>query len=136
MTKNQLFRSTPPRSLCLEVIQCFGLTGFEDSRNFSRKDLINFNSIEKLNKLKPRLFDYYLPCKARTYLSDLNTKSVITLLRQLVRLYGFSISSREKYIKGDKFIIYQLIPSERTDYNPIRIDNDFRDSQNNIVIFD
>ena len=52
MTKNQLFRSTPPRSLCLEVIQCFGLTGFEDSRNFSRKDLINFNSIEKLNKLK------------------------------------------------------------------------------------
>lgn len=136
MTKNQLFRSTPPRSLCLEVIQCFGLTGFEDSRNFSRKDLINFNSIEKLNKLKSRLFDYYLPCKARTYLSDLNTKSVITLLRQLVRLYGFSISSREKYIKGDKFIIYQLIPSERTDYNPIRIDNDFKDSQNNIVIFD
>lgn len=136
MTKNQLFRSTPPRSLCLEVIQCFGLTGFEDSRNFSRKDLINFNSIEKLNKLKPQLFDYYLPCKARTYLSDLNTKSVITLLRQLVRLYGFSISSREKYIKGDKFIIYQLIPSERTDYNPIKIDNDFRDSHNNIVIFD
>ena len=136
MTKNQLFRSTPPRSLCLEVVQCFGLTGFDDSRNFSRKDLLNFDTIKKLNKLKSKLLDYYLPCKARTYLTELNTKNVITLLRQLVRLYGFSISSREKYIKGDKFIIYQLIPSERTDYNPIKIDNNFGDSQNNIVIFD
>lgn len=136
MTKNQLFRSTPPRSLCLEVVQCFGLTGFDDSRNFSRKDLLNFDTIKKLNKLKSKLLDYYLPCKARTYLTELNTKNVITLLRQLVRLYGFSISSREKYIKGDKFIIYQLIPSERTDYNPIKIDNNFEDSQNNIVIFD
>ena len=136
MTKNQLFRSIPPRSLCIEVVQCFGLTGFDDSRNFSRKDLINVNCIENLNKLKVKLLDYYLPCKARSYLTELNTKNSITLLRQIVRLYGFSISSREKYIKGDKFIIYQLIPSERTDYNPIKIDNNFKDTQNNIVIFD
>ena len=136
MTKNQLFRSIPPRSLCLEVINAFGLEGFEDSRNFSRQDLVKVNCVEKLNSLKSKLADYYLPCKSRTYLNDLNTKNVITLLRQLVRLFGFSVSSREKYIKGDKFIIYQLVPSERTDYNPIKINNNFDQSDNNIVIFD
>ena len=136
MTKNQLFRSIPPRSLCLEVIHAFGLEGFEDSRNFSRQDLVKVNCVEKLNNLKIKLADYYLPCKSRTYLTDLNTKNVITLLRQLVRLFGFSVSSREKYIKGDKFIIYQLVPSERTDYNPIKINNDFNSNDNNVVTFD
>ena len=136
MTKNQLFRSIPPRSLCLEVVQSFGLDGFEDSRNFSRKDLIKVNCIEKLNNMKQKLCDYYLPCKARTYLTDLNPKNVITLLRQIVRLFGFTVSSREKYIKGDKFIIYQLIPTERTDYNPVKIDNNFDKNDNNIVTFD
>lgn len=136
MTKNQLFRTIPPRSLCLEVVKSFGLDGFEDSRNFSRKDLIKVNCIEKLNSLREKLSDYYLPCKARTYLNGLNSKNVITLLRQIVRLFGFSVSSREKYIKGDKFIIYQLIPTERTDYNPIKIDNNFDKNKNNVVTFD
>ena len=94
------------------------------------------NCVEKLNSLKSKLADYYLPCKSRTYLTDLNTKNVITLLRQLVRLFGFSVSSREKYIKGDKFIIYQLVPSERIDYNPIKISNDFNSNDNNVVTFD
>ena len=65
------------------------------------------------------LEEYYLPCKARTYLNDINEKNIITILRQLIRIYGYSIVSREKYIKGNKFIIYQLISQDDRDYKPL-----------------
>lgn len=136
MTKNQLFKSIPPRSICIQVLNSFGLSGFEDTHNFSRSDLEAVECVRKMSILKNILIEYYLPCKARTYLNDLNTKNVITILRQLVRLYGFSISSREKYIKGDKFIIYQLIPSENRKYHPITISNSYNNGLDCFVTFD
>ena len=78
------------------------------------------DTINKMYKIKPILEQYYIPCKARTYLNDINSKNIITILRQVVRLYGYSVISREKYIKGDKFIIYQLISIDDRDYKPIR----------------
>ena len=75
------------------------------------------------NKIKPLLVDYYLPCKSRTYLNDLTPKNVITVLRQIVRLYDYNVISKEKYIKGDKFIIYQLVPNVDKKYRPITIEN-------------
>ena len=48
-----------------------------------------------------------------------NEKNIITILRQLIRVYGYSIISREKYIKGNKFIIYQIISTDDRDYKPL-----------------
>ena len=76
---------------------------------------------------------HYLPCKARTYLNDLNSKNAITIMRQLCRLYGYSVQSREKYVKGDKFIIYQIIPSDNQRYQPLTIQ---QDAQSCVVRFD
>ena len=78
---------------------------------------------DKIIELKPELEKCYLPCKSRTYLNDLNNKNVITILRQIVRPHGYLVYSREKYIRGDKFIIYQLISSEQRYYRPMAIDN-------------
>ncbi len=136
MPKNQLFKSIPPRTVCIEVLNAFGLSGFDDTHNFSRSDLEAVDCVNKMSILKNILTEYYLPCKARTYLNDLNTKNVITILRQLVRLYGFSISSREKYIKGDKFIIYQLIPAESRKYQPVSISNIYDQGIDCLVNFD
>ena len=55
------------------------------------------------------MIDYYIPCKARTYLNDLNEKNIITILKQFIKTKGYTIISREKYSNKKKFIIYQLI---------------------------
>ena len=121
MVNNQLFRKTPPREICLKILNAFGLKDFTDTRNFSRKDLEVIKCLDQINEFKDELQEYYIPCKSRTYLNELNTKNVITILRQIVRLHNYSVVSREKYIKGDKFMIYQLVPSETRNYQPVTI---------------
>ncbi len=132
MPKNQLFRQIPPNDLCERILHAFGLSSFSDSTYFSRKDLDTINCVELMTELKHELIKYYLPCKARTYLNDLNSKNVITILRQIAKLYGFSVQSREKYIKGDKFIIYQIVPCESQQYQPITITN--KNSSNSCIV--
>lgn len=118
--KNQLFKKIPPRELLYNILEIFGLNNLDDHRNFTRNDIDKMDTINKMYKIKPILEQYYIPCKARTYLNDINSKNIITILRQVLRLYGYSVISREKYIKGDKFIIYQLISIDDRDYKPIR----------------
>jgi len=137
MTKNQLFRKVPPKNVVIKVLNVFGLEGFDDQRYFSRKDLDSIKCVQNMNlHIKPILADFYLPCKSRTYLNDLTTKNVITILRQIVRLYNYNIISREKYIKGDKFIIYQLTPNEDKRYRQITIENIKENRKACIVSFD
>ena len=135
-SKNQLFKIIPSFELVTEVIKTFGLTDFNDNRNFSRRDLSILGTVDKIIELKPELEKCYLPCKSRTYLNDLNPKNVITVLRQIVRPHGYLVYSREKYIRGDKFIIYQLIPSEQRNYRPMAIENNIDSSKQAIVRFD
>ena len=132
--KNQLFRINPTHEIALEVIKCFGLQDFNDNHNFSRRDLITFDTVNKIIDLKDELEKFYLPCKSRTYLNDLTPKNVITILRQIVKQHGYEVYSREKYIRGDKFIIYQLIPREQRYYRPVNIETN--DNKQCIVRFD
>lgn len=134
MVNNQLFRKTPPREICLKILNAFGLKDFTDTRNFSRKDLEVIKCLDKINEFKDELQEYYIPCKSRTYLNELNTKNVITILRQIVRLHNYSVVSREKYIKGDKFMIYQLVPSETRNYQPVTISTNSDNNGNDYVI--
>ena len=114
--KDQIFRLQPPMELITKLIQTFGLKGVEDKRCFTRKDLILIKTVDNILLLKPELEKYYLPCKARTYLNGLTPKNVITILRQCLRTQNYTVNSREKYIKGDKFIIYNIIPQEQKNY--------------------
>ena len=136
MPKNQLFRQIPPTDLCNKVLAAFGLKGLSDTTYFSRKDLESTNCVEMLTELKAELAEYYLPCKARTYLNDLSCKNAITVLRQVSRLYGYSVQSREKYIKGDKFIIYQLVPCNNQNYQPMTISKFKNEDEMCVVTFD
>ena len=132
--KNQLFKSIPSRDVINKVIAIFGLTSLDDTRNFTRHDIEKLGAVNKMYQLKNILEEYYIPCKARTYLNDLNSKNIITVLRQLVRLFGYSVISREKYIKGDKFIIYQIISSADRNYRPITTFDDPDDQKKECII--
>ena len=131
MKKDQLFKKHPSNELFTKVLESFGLIGLDDKRSFSRKDLKYIKTVDKINELKSKLEEHYLPCKARTYLNGLNEKNVITILRQILKTRNYTISSREKYMKGCKFIIYTLCKLESKKYKPLLETNPHESVKNN-----
>lgn len=121
MPKNQLFRQNPSREVCMMVLESFGIKDFGESVSFSRKDLKALRCVEKMEELKPLLLSYYLPCKARTYLNNLDEKNVITILRQIMRLNGYNVISKEKYMKGVKYIVYSIKSIDRKHRDSISV---------------
>ena len=86
MVKNQLFKTLPTIEMINKVLLCFNIDSLDTGKvTFCRKDIINFNSVSKLNTIKNDLKEFYLPCKARTYLNDLNEKNIVTILRQILK---------------------------------------------------
>ena len=106
--RNQLFRKQLPLDLIMEMASYFGLTNLQDTRWFSRHDLKILKTVTKINACKDKIKEYYYPCKARTYLNDLNEKNVITILRQILRTRNIYITSKEKYDMGMKYYIYSI----------------------------
>lgn len=123
MKKDQLFRKHPSDELFLRILNCFGLSDLDDSRSFSRNDLKILKTVKHIENILPQLIECYLPCKARSYLTRLTEKNVVTVLRQILRTRGYTMLSREKYVKGHKFIIYSLTPINRKEYNPVLANN-------------
>jgi hypothetical protein len=109
--KNQLFtKEYPPFKLIKEIFYKIINKELDDEiyYEFSRKNLLNKNIIEKVNEFVPELKKYYLKCKHKKYLENLNEKKIITLFRQLLKPYDFSIDSVEKYNNGEKFLLYTI----------------------------
>jgi len=119
MKKDQLFKKNPSNDLFNKVLKAFGLSDVDDKRCFSRKDLGYIKTVALINEIKPELEECYLPCKSRTYLNSLTEKNVITILRQILKTRNYTIISREKYMKGCKFIIYNLSKLDQQSYTPL-----------------
>jgi hypothetical protein len=110
MTINQLFKKKPSKEFIKDILILYGLENFEDNKQFTRKDLKNLNLCDNISKISHKFKDYYLPCKYKIYLQNISIKKSITLLRQLLKLYDYNVKSNEKYIKGEKIIVYQILP--------------------------
>lgn len=123
MNKNQLFKEYPSKELALTIVNSFGLHDFDDDRSFTKDDIVRLNTIDKISILKNDLMKCYLPCKQRTYLNDLNTKNVITILRHVCKCYNYCILSTEKHVKKQKLIIYKITKISDKEYKPIYEDN-------------
>jgi|TARA_B110000977_G_scaffold12429_1_gene15844 hypothetical protein len=119
MVKDQLFKKYPTNELYENIINSFGIYDIDNKHTFSRNDLKHLKTVEKINKLKPYLEKCYIPCKGRTYLNNLTEKNVITVLRQILKIRGYHVSSREKYIKGHKYILYKVEKNEEKVYKPL-----------------
>ena len=110
MTINQLFKKKPSKEFIEEILKLYGINDFDDSKQFTRKDLEKLNLCDKLKEVANKFREYYLPCKLKNYLGNISIKKSITLLRQLLKLYFYNVKSNEKYIKGEKIIVYQILP--------------------------
>ena len=110
--KNQLFRHSPDEKITLQILSLFGIKCFEDNHSFTRKNLEDLKTVEKMNELVDSLSMYYIPCKSKNYLTDLNEKKCITILRQFLRNHNYTLFSKEKFMKGDKQLFYQVISKQ------------------------
>ena len=108
MKINQLFVKKVDPDVVLKLLNCFGLQNLDDRKSFTKHDLVLNNVIDKVKDLLTELYPYYLPCKARVYLDNLTLRRVVTILRQVVRLYDHYLVSKEKNINSHKVICYQL----------------------------
>ena len=109
MVKNQLFRILPDSNIITILLKTFGLTSLTDTKFFTKKTMIEMNTIDKLNKIKDDLYQYYLPCKAKVYIENIKLKKSITILRQFLKVHNYTLISKEKYIENEKMSVYRLI---------------------------
>lgn len=111
MKINQLFTKKVDTDVMIQLLNCFGLNDLHDKRFFCKFDMMQLNTVQKVNQLRASLEDFYLPCKAKVYLDtdNMNEKRAITILKQVLRLHGYHLHSKEKNVNNRKIIFYQLL---------------------------
>ena len=113
MPVNQLFRIMPDRSFVISLLNLYGIEDFSDTRYFTKGNLETLNTIEELNKLNEKLENYYIPCKAKTYLEEITIPRSIVILRQFLKCHGYTLFSKEKFIKANKQTIYKIVTIDK-----------------------
>lgn len=108
MKKNQLFRKLPTMDLFERFVKIFGLMDINDCRKFTRDTLIQNQTLEKFDGFREELEEYYIPCKVEKYLKNMNEKKLVTVLRQIAKVYDYNVVSNEKYLNSHKVLQYAL----------------------------
>ena len=104
-----MFKNYPNEEFVINLLNIYGIKDFSDNHYFTKKDLEELNTIDNLNQLKDKLASYYIPCKAKLYVNNIDHKRAITILRQFLKTQNYTLSSKEKYIKGIKYNTYTVV---------------------------
>ena len=105
MTINQLFKSKPTLDFILKILNIVGIKSLENNITF-RKHELKDEVIEEINTIKVEFLEYYIPCKYNNYFNNLDKKKLITILRQMLRVYNFKLVSKDTHFKGEKITTY------------------------------
>lgn len=106
---NQLFRHEPDNNIMSKLLSCFNLKGINDTTEFTKKKLINFNTIDKVTFLIPELIMYYVPCKSIYFLKEINVNRCVTILNHFVKFFKYKIKRRPIIEKTKKILFYSII---------------------------
>ena len=108
--KNQLFRENIEIDFLEKIIkECFNIELNNSTYySFSKKTIVSRNILDIINNNMDKLKKYYIKCKHKIYLENLNEKKIITLLRQLLRMHDFELKAKEKYENGKKYLLYTI----------------------------
>ena len=109
MVKNQLFRVLPDIDIINILLESVGLSSLDDTNFFTKETINELKTIEKFNEIKDKLDSYYLPCKSKVYLTVINDKKCITIIRQFIKVHNYTLISKERYINRKKLCVYRLI---------------------------
>lgn len=116
----QLFCDIPSEYFLTTLLNCYNITSLSDNHEFNKGDLIEYNTVDKLIDIIPELILYYLPCKAKIYLNDINEKRAITILSQFLKLYDYKLMREEKIINKKKVIFYRVIKQDENKFHIFR----------------
>ncbi len=125
----QLFCDIPSEQFLIQLLKCYGVQNLDDFHEFNKGDLVELNTVDKLNELIPELILYYLPCKAKIYLNDITEKRAITILAQFLKLFDYKLLREEKIINKKKIIFYRI---QKIEDSKLHI---FRNSKSYEIIF-
>ncbi len=100
MPINQIFKQQVPKNLILDVLSKLNVTNFTDNTGFTYK-MIDDNLEDIMVSLKI-IEPYYIPCKCKIYFTNTHSKKIITILRQLLKLYNYTLITKEKYCRLTK----------------------------------
>ena len=109
MSKNQLFKIIPDSNILQELLEIFNLEGLEDTTFFTKQSLKDSNAVENMEQLSTKLQTYYIPCKSRIYLENIDENKCITILRQFLKTQDYTLVTKDRSFKGTKMKIYRLI---------------------------
>jgi len=132
--KNQNFKNIPDIKIINILLDTFGLKDLNDDRSFTKEHMKEINTVHKIKELIPKLSEYYLPCKCKIYLHNINEKKAITILRQFIRSFNYKVISFEKSVKGKKIMIYRLMYENKDLLYPK--ENDTIKNRKYIISFD
>ena len=131
MSVNQLFKINPDHFILDKLLDAFSLKNITDSRFFTKENMKNNNTTQKIIELVPDLTKYYLPCKAKIYLINITEKKTITILRQFLKFFQYKCIGIEKSLNGKKQMTYRLIK-----FDKIQLDTQEKNKKKFIINFD
>lgn len=111
MPVNQIFNRIIPENLLLKLLNGINISDLKDLNTFTYKK-IEENKVF-LKKILQKVKLYYIPCKRRVYFPKVFTsKKFVTILRQILKLYDYTLLSKERYLPETKkkYIQYSLKP--------------------------
>ena len=104
---NQLFKRKLTDKELKIILNCFNIKSLDEDITFGFIDLTYNKCVEKLYEISDLLMDLYLPCKY-FYITNLNNKKAITLLRQICKLYDHKIIQQFIVINKIKIIKFKI----------------------------
>lgn len=117
MVLNQLFNEKPSLELVNKLVSKFGLKNIDDNTEFTTLDMDRVNTLVNFKLIENDIRDTYIPCKRDKYANSFTNKSLITILRQFIKIYDHDLLSREKFIKGQKYLVYKIITKKDKEYS-------------------
>ena len=106
---NQLFKIYIPIEVVNNISLLINIDLLNLKRNsFTKKDLKESDISSKFEEIQQKLKPYYIPCKYKNYIENLNINKFITIYRQILKLHNFSLVSKDQYEKSKKYILYTV----------------------------
>ena len=99
-----MFRVPIEKSIVEDILKQLNFLGLHDKKEFTKYDI----SKDKFEDIVFIIEPYYLPCKAKRFLHDLNEGKQITILRHLLRSIGYDLLVQEKVLHNVKSTTYQI----------------------------
>ena len=110
----QLFRKPLTKELLSIIKNIYKIKNL-NNHIFNKKKLLDYNTIEQLELFYFYISDFYLPCKAKIFLENININRTVTILKQILKEFNYTLSSTEKYDKNKKYTQYRINKNKKTD---------------------